>query len=387
MSSLKTTKMNVVLFIFSIIFCFSHSFGLYRVSLYKNDRHNNSNNWEIGKIRNQNPTSTDKLSVILMKHGDAEYYGLVSLGTPQQTFKVLFATGFSYFWIQSKKCSWFRMACWHHNDYDSSKSSTYRENGKTFYIDDTNGRSSGYISEDTLEFGNMILTNQKFGEADKPPSLGIYDGVLGLAFPFKTFTGSPPLTSIISKGLLKKNMFSLFIDKKKKENAVGEIIFGSWDESKFDLKSVNYIPLSDNTKWIFDLDYVHTDDGEQLCYSCQALVDTGTALIIGHKDVVRKIHEKIGANIHGTEASVDCSKIDQLPPFTFSIHNRSYIIKGRDYVVKRKHIFFFTRCMIGIVGSEQNEEKPWILGNIFLQQFYTIFDADNKQIAFASLIS
>lgn len=49
---------------------------------------------------------------------------------------------------------------------------------------------------------------------------------------------------------------------------------------------------------------VHTDDGEQLCYTCQALVDTGTALIVGHKDVVNKIHQKMGANIHGTEASV-----------------------------------------------------------------------------------
>lgn len=43
-------------------------------------------------------------------------------------------------------------------------------------------------------------------------------------------------------------------NRHKKENPVGEIIFGNWDESKFDPKSVNYIPLSDNTKWIFDLE-------------------------------------------------------------------------------------------------------------------------------------
>ncbi|CAH1402040.1 unnamed protein product [Nezara viridula] len=379
--------MDVVLFIFSIILLFSNSFCLYRVPLHKHDSQNYSINGEVKQInKHQNPVSSQRLSVILMKYRDAEYYGMISVGKPQQTFKVLFSTGFPYFWIQSKKCRWFRMACWNHNGYDSSKSSTYRKNGKPFHINDLYGKLSGVLSEDTLEFGNMIINNITFGEADKPPFLGIYDGVIGLAFPMKTYIGKPPLTSIISEGLLKKNIFSFFIDKHKKENEVGKIIFGDWDESKFDLKSVNYIPLSDNTRWIFDIKYVHTDDGEQLCYACQGLVDTGTALILGHKDVVRKIHEKIGATIHGTEASVDCSKIDELPPITFSINNRSYSIKGHDYVVKRKHLYFFTRCMIGIVGSEKNKDRPWILGNIFLQQFYTIFDADNKQIAFASLL-
>ncbi|XP_014278873.1 cathepsin D isoform X2 [Halyomorpha halys] len=376
--------MNIVIFGLSIILWFSNSFGLYRVPLYKNDWKDDPLNKEFEGIQ-KNPVSSEKLSVNLMKHSDDEYYGLVSLGTPQQTFKVLFATGYSYFWIQSEKCHWYRMACWDHKGYDSSKSSTYRENGKTFCIDDFNGKSSGIISEDIAKFGNVIITNQTFGEADKPPNLGSYDGVFGLAFPSKTNTGKPPLSSVISKGLLKKEMFSLFLDKYKQKNTAGQIIFGDWDEEKFYVNSVNYIPLSDNTAWIFDLDYIHTDDGEQLCYSCQALVDTGTALIIGHKDVVRKIHNKIGASTHGTEASVDCSMIDQLPPITFSINNRSYTLKGQDYVVERQHLYFFKRCMIGIVGSERNLDRPWILGNIFLQQFYTIFDIDNKQIAFANL--
>ena len=65
-------------------------------------------------------------SIPIKNFQDSEYFGPVSLGTPAQTFEVIYDTGSSNLWVPSAKCDSSKYpSCANHTKYDSSKSTTY----------------------------------------------------------------------------------------------------------------------------------------------------------------------------------------------------------------------------------------------------------------------
>jgi len=71
--------------------------------------------------------------------------------------------------VPSSQCT--SIACFLHNKYDSSSSSSYKANGTAFNISYVSGALEGFVSTDTLQIGDLTLKNQDFGEAVKEPGL------------------------------------------------------------------------------------------------------------------------------------------------------------------------------------------------------------------------
>ncbi|KAM3872369.1 pepsin A-like [Diretmus argenteus] len=310
---------------------------------------------------------------------DLAYYGVVSIGTPPQSFKVVFDTGSSNLWIPSVYCN--DQACNKHAKFNPQQSSTFRWGNQALTIQYGTGSMTGSLGSDTVQVGGVTVANQVFGlsrtEAPFMASMQA-DGILGLAFQsIASDNVVPVFDNMVKQNAVSQPLFSVYLSSNAQQGS--EVVFGGID-SNYYTGQVTWIPLTSATYWQIKMDSVIVNGQTVACNGgCQAIIDTGTSLIVGPTNDINNLNSQVGAytNSYG-EAVVDCRNIQSMPEVTFTLNGHAFTIPASAYVSKN----YGCNTGFGQGGSDQ----LWILGDVFIREYYAIFDTRTQQIGLAKSV-
>lgn len=319
-------------------------------------------------------TSMADSNISVTSYLGAQYYAPISIGTPAQSFEVIYDSGSSNLWVPSSECGF----CLH-TKYDHTKSSTYVANGEIFNITYGSGSLSGFLSTDTVQVGGATITGQTFAEATNLPGLafqlGKFDGICGLAFKSISVDGvQPPLFSGVAEGSISDPVFAFYLT----EAASGsELTVGGYDPTKY-TGEITWIPLTSESYFEFALGGMSIN-GKPITSAKYAVADSGTSIMAGPSADVKKLAAMVGATpvpINPNEYTIDCSKISGLPTLNITLAGTDFSLTAAEYVDKVSQ-GGETICLFGFTGIDIPAPRGplWILGDIFMRKYYTIFDA------------
>jgi hypothetical protein len=339
-----------------------------------------------------------------------QYYGEISVGTPAQTFKVIFDTGSGSLMVPSVKCS--SDACASHKRFNTNASSTYIPIGwadqpleratddfdrDTTVVKFAMGSAVGEYSRDRICLGvrsqpfcAMADFVETIEESNSPFKTAEWDGILGLgqaisdgdATEFNVFqvlatNSTPPMHQPI---------FSVYLGRGIEDEA--EITFGDVRKERM-ASPLTWVPVYEEGYWQFQFSDIHVDGKPMsICKKygarqCQGVLDTGSSLMMGPKGDLVHILMALGL-VNDTQQN--CTVRQKFPKLSFVIANKTFDMNPDDYMDRSQngHQNGTESCWAHLMPvGDTGRGAIFVLGMPFMRVFYTAYDVKQKRIGFA----
>ncbi|KAJ1559962.1 hypothetical protein HK405_008753 [Cladochytrium tenue] len=339
-----------------------------------------------------------------------EYRAQLSIGTPAQTFNMLFDTGSFDLWVVSSKCT--STICKSaSNMYNTANSSTYVNPGQTAHGDSYADGSSvkGNVAIDTVSVGAYSITSFQFTEATSFTSSSTstdFDGIVGMSLNVSSSylgysVNEPLVDTMVGRGVLPAAKFGYYVNT---AGTAGELTFGGYDSNYFANSSayVNWFSVSTDSsitnvgEWALPINSITVGTTTTTISATSSgpavvIMDTGTSLGLIPMAALDSFASISGATKYAFSTGtydylyeVSCSLMSSLtsPVFTLNMGNGgTLLLNPSDYIVKIDTNF----CIIGFYPSESSAgigTNVVLMGNTFLKRYYSIFDYENRRIGF-----
>lgn len=240
------------------------------------------------------------------------------------------------------------------------------------------GSIHGHVGKDIVALANnqILLQDQVIVDAFDISRNFIgspFHGIFGLGLnDLSSSKSSSPLYAMLEQGLLQEPIFAIY-----SQHNAGEIDFGTVDSTRF-IGEINYVEAIDTSYWMMAMKKVQF--GSQTFENRKAIIDSGSTLIIMSNQDANAYHSQIeGAHTNGDGTwSFPCKAVKQLGPLTIQLDNIELTIPPEKLFLTPTSSSS-KKCLSGISGQYMNQEEEeegkdntWILGDIFLKQFYTV---------------
>lgn len=314
-------------------------------------------------------------------------FGIIRIGSEAQAFKLLFDTTSAITWVPERNG---RSELHHAKGYNCSE--TCSLNG--MYVTHYRGIEMVYKAyHDDFSFkatpdAQTYKIKPLFfavGRADKNDlSDRSFDGVVSMSL-----SSRKGLNDIVDKILLEilspdaKNLFAFYFNPRIATGLGGQVTIGGLD-SQFNPSNIVYHRTVGPDRWSIRITSVRFTIASPFEYDTEATIDTGTHWMSAPKralDYIRRATRAKPTNDGKDMWSVDCRGRQNLPSLIFEFGKRPYFIPALSYTVEHTSSSR-TTCYLAIKPSLDNK---WNLGVSFLQNFYTIFDRDTKEIGFGAI--
>ncbi|GLD60307.1 gastricsin [Lates japonicus] len=327
-------------------------------------------------------------NMYINNYADTTYFGAISIGTPPQSFQVLFDTGSANLWVDSIYCN--TQACNAHRKFNPQQSSTFYGTRQSFYLPYGAGSLYGVFGYDTVNVGGIVINNQEVGLSTNEPGqtfeVAKFDGILGLSYPSISAGGETPvMDNMMSQNLLVADIFAFYLSRGGQQGSV--LSFGEVDNSLYQ-GQIYWTPVTSETYWQIGIQGFQINGQETgwCSQGCQSIVDTGTSMLTAPSQLLGSIMQTIGAqqNQYGMYV-VDCSQVNNLPTLSFVISGVTFSLPPSAYIIQ----YGYQVCGVGITPTylpSRDGEPLWIFGDVFLREYYSVYDRTNNRVGFASAV-
>ncbi|CAG8244508.1 unnamed protein product [Penicillium salamii] len=330
------------------------------------------------------------------------YFCNITLGTPEQSFRLVIDTGSSDLWTNTPNstfCENKENGCSVSGTYDATASSSYSFVNSDFNITyaDGTGAAGDYVT-DTLTIGGTTIKNFQFGIGFTSASA---EGVLGIGYTSNevqvgangdsAYANLPK--SMVNKGLIQSNAYSLWLNDL--DANTGSILFGGVNTKKYH-GTLQTVPIqkvgNQYAEFIIALTGIALSNSSGThSYSSSAipagvLLDSGSSLTYLPDAIVNDIYNDLGVSYESQSGIgyVECSLASKDVNISYTFSSPTINVGLNELIIDVGDLYFRNgkkACVFGIVPAGSSTS---VLGDTFLRSAYVVYDLANNEISLAN---